>query len=148
MWLSLVERCVRDAEAAGSSPVTSTTKKAFKMRVYADFKGFLILRFQGCDHITAHSYAFLRILSVKKFIVEIRPFSKRKTIFVICSLICLDQLLHKNFRSAQIKVLQFCQFSTKLNNHLYFRLSSLFIVCFSAATKITNSKIYMIFTAV
>ena len=24
MWLSLVERCVRDAEAAGSSPVTST----------------------------------------------------------------------------------------------------------------------------
>ena len=26
VWLSLVERCVRDAEAAGSSPVTSTTK--------------------------------------------------------------------------------------------------------------------------
>ena len=24
VWLSLVERCVRDAEAAGSSPVTST----------------------------------------------------------------------------------------------------------------------------
>ena len=26
VWLSLVERCVRDAEAAGSSPVTSTIK--------------------------------------------------------------------------------------------------------------------------
>ena len=25
VWLSLVERCVRDAEAVGSSPVTSTT---------------------------------------------------------------------------------------------------------------------------
>ncbi len=24
VWLSLVERCVRDAEAVGSSPVTST----------------------------------------------------------------------------------------------------------------------------
>ena len=27
MWLSLVERCVRDAEAAGSNPVISTTEK-------------------------------------------------------------------------------------------------------------------------
>ena len=27
VWLSLVERCVRDAEAAGSNPVTSTIKK-------------------------------------------------------------------------------------------------------------------------
>ena len=27
VWLSLVERCVRDAEAVGSSPVTSTKKK-------------------------------------------------------------------------------------------------------------------------
>ncbi len=26
VWLSLVERCVRDAEAVGSSPVTSTNK--------------------------------------------------------------------------------------------------------------------------
>ena len=25
VWLSLVERCVRDAEAVGSSPVTSTS---------------------------------------------------------------------------------------------------------------------------
>ena len=28
MWLSLVERCVRDAEAAGSNPVISTTSEA------------------------------------------------------------------------------------------------------------------------
>ena len=27
MWLSLVERCVRDAKAAGSNPVTSTIGK-------------------------------------------------------------------------------------------------------------------------
>ncbi len=27
-WLSLVERCVRDAEAAGSNPVASTFDKA------------------------------------------------------------------------------------------------------------------------
>ena len=27
MWLSLVERCVRDAEAAGSNPVISTKTK-------------------------------------------------------------------------------------------------------------------------
>ena len=27
VWLSLVERCVRDAEAVGSSPVTSTKLK-------------------------------------------------------------------------------------------------------------------------
>ena len=28
MWLSLVERCVRDAEAAGSNPVISTKETA------------------------------------------------------------------------------------------------------------------------
>ena len=28
VWLSLVERCVRDAEAVGSSPVTSTKIQA------------------------------------------------------------------------------------------------------------------------
>ena len=27
VWLSLVERCVRDAEVAGSNPVTSTIKR-------------------------------------------------------------------------------------------------------------------------
>ena len=27
VWLSLVERCVRDAEAAGSNPATPTTQK-------------------------------------------------------------------------------------------------------------------------
>ena len=32
VWLSLVERCVRDAEAAGSSPVTST--KALKAKAF------------------------------------------------------------------------------------------------------------------
>ncbi len=32
VWLSLVERCVRDAEAVGSSPVTSTSKKGYALR--------------------------------------------------------------------------------------------------------------------
>ena len=32
MWLSLVERCVRDAEVAGSNPVTSTIKKRYQMK--------------------------------------------------------------------------------------------------------------------
>ena len=40
-WLSLVERCVRDAEAAGSNPVTSTTwqgrRNSWKSRVSVFF---------------------------------------------------------------------------------------------------------------
>ena len=31
MWLSLVERCVRDAEAAGSNPVIPTKRRCLKM---------------------------------------------------------------------------------------------------------------------
>ena len=34
MWLSLVERCVRDAEAAGSSPVISTKKKRLLLQSF------------------------------------------------------------------------------------------------------------------
>ena len=41
VWLSLVERCVRDAEAAGSNPVTSTTwqgrRDSWKSRVSVFF---------------------------------------------------------------------------------------------------------------
>ena len=29
VWLSLVERCVRDAEVAGSNPVTSTNRNLY-----------------------------------------------------------------------------------------------------------------------
>ena len=40
-WLSLVERCVRDAEVAGSNPVASTKKTSRLLRVlvflYEDF---------------------------------------------------------------------------------------------------------------
>ena len=36
MWLSLVERCVRDAEVAGSNPVTSTNDEGIPY-----FKEFL-----------------------------------------------------------------------------------------------------------
>jgi hypothetical protein len=40
-WLSLVERCVRDAEAAGSNPVASTTKHwILPSPVFFYFKNF------------------------------------------------------------------------------------------------------------
>ena len=42
MWLSLVERCVRDAEVAGSNPVTSTFYLPIKS---SDFIGFLVFWF-------------------------------------------------------------------------------------------------------
>ena len=38
VWLSLVERCVRDAEAAGSNPVTSTKDVRIPY-----FKGFFFV---------------------------------------------------------------------------------------------------------
>ena len=40
VWLSLVERYVRDVEAAGSSPVTSTNEKAQKHRNIGSFLSF------------------------------------------------------------------------------------------------------------
>ena len=42
MWLSLVERCVRDAEAAGSNPVISTNILCPKM---SDFRRFGVASF-------------------------------------------------------------------------------------------------------
>ena len=33
-WLSLVERCVRDAEVAGSNPVASTKKRVLKSTLF------------------------------------------------------------------------------------------------------------------
>ena len=48
MWLSLVERCVRDAEAAGSNPVISTKAKILSTNV---------------DGIFALYYSFLSIKS-------------------------------------------------------------------------------------
>ena len=41
MWLSLVERYVRDVEVAGSNPVTSTIIESLKPSVHAGFKDFL-----------------------------------------------------------------------------------------------------------
>ncbi len=37
-WLSLVERCVRDAEVAGSNPVASSNEKPVKIRLVAKVK--------------------------------------------------------------------------------------------------------------
>ena len=63
-WLSLVERCVRDAEAAGSNPVASTETKASELHLvlfcfwkYSDeecrsergsvFSVFCMIRYRG-----------------------------------------------------------------------------------------------------
>ena len=40
-WLSLVERCVRDAEAAGSNPVASTMRTPKSLYLQA-FRGFFM----------------------------------------------------------------------------------------------------------
>ena len=42
MWLSLVERCVRDAKAAGSNPVIPTKMKPLE---FQRFQGFLLALF-------------------------------------------------------------------------------------------------------
>ena len=53
MWLSLVERCVRDAKAAGSNPVipTSMNEKPFEIstfqRVCSMGKCAILLDFMG-----------------------------------------------------------------------------------------------------
>ena len=46
MWLSLVERCVRDAEAAGSNPVISTKAKILSTKVDGIFLVLNTIRFQ------------------------------------------------------------------------------------------------------
>ena len=45
VWLSLVERLVRDQEAAGSSPVTPTNKNADFMRGFAQSAIFVFAKF-------------------------------------------------------------------------------------------------------
>ena len=45
MWLSLVERCVRDAEAAGSNPVISTKKPRSP---YGVLGFFLVISMRTC----------------------------------------------------------------------------------------------------
>jgi hypothetical protein len=45
-WLSLVERCVRDAEAAGSNPVASTLGRGTGNRLD---KGFPVLFLSFCS---------------------------------------------------------------------------------------------------
>ena len=43
VWLSLVERCVRDAEAVGSSPVTSTKN----FRSFGVFTGIAVFLYSN-----------------------------------------------------------------------------------------------------
>ena len=43
-WLSLVERCVRDAEVVGSNPVASTTWQGQPRRSFTDLRGSFFAR--------------------------------------------------------------------------------------------------------
>ena len=65
-WLSLVERCVRDAEVAGSNPVASTlgrgSRKSFKI------KGFRRFSFIGKSMRIAPKSVIFRL--VVKFVVK------------------------------------------------------------------------------
>ena len=56
MWLSLVERCVRDAEAAGSNPVIPTYETAWKQAVFCIFR-----RVQICFFSIDHDCATIKI---------------------------------------------------------------------------------------
>ena len=47
-WLSLVERCVRDAEAAGSNPVASILGRGAGKPVFAGFPVFFLFGAGGC----------------------------------------------------------------------------------------------------
>ena len=52
MWLSLVERCVRDAEVAGSNPVISTIETydlVGKVKALT-FVGALFLTYKYCSY--------------------------------------------------------------------------------------------------
>ena len=46
-WLSLVERCVRDAEVAGSNPVVPTIDYLFRHEAEIFYWSF----FTGCDPV-------------------------------------------------------------------------------------------------
>ena len=63
MWLSLVERCVRDAEAVGSNPVISTIPAVSNLRpqVFSilDFVSALWRSaFVSLNHITVNQIVF------------------------------------------------------------------------------------------
>ena len=59
MWLSLVERCVRDAEAAGSNPVISTIKNPIHLFGVSDF--YFVKKMTGFERTLRkrHGVAFL-----------------------------------------------------------------------------------------
>ena len=61
VWLSLVERCVRDAEAAGSSPVTSTIdSRIYKIRFVSHL---LKENHRGVAQVVAHQTGGLGVAS-------------------------------------------------------------------------------------
>ena len=69
MWLSLVERCVRDAEVAGSNPVISTIKlSTHRLRAISDacrncFQQAFSFVFYGRLSVILREYFFFVVLA-------------------------------------------------------------------------------------
>ena len=92
MWLSLVERCVRDAEVAGSSPVTSIKKALAFSQVFfniqADAEGLVCNQCTECIvcnpdivgyGITHSVRAFRRLDNIQHFVLI--PYTLRVRIY-------------------------------------------------------------------
>lgn len=83
VWLSLVERCVRDAKAAGSNPVIPTRIKPLELQ---SSKGFCLSYF--CK--------YFQILRQKRYYLGVFGVTLGVTLFAACMVsdpkICLEIL--------------------------------------------------------
>ena len=65
-WLSLVERCVRDAEVAGSNPVASTLGRGAEVFEKSNISVFLLFStFQNAIMIVSDRNGYIIILDVR-----------------------------------------------------------------------------------
>ena len=78
VWLSLVERLVRDQEAAGSNPVTPTKKKTVKNRcnayIYGCCGGFFYVLFLS---VFVRFYAFETVKKTVKILTKLSRSHRR-----------------------------------------------------------------------
>ncbi len=94
-WLSLVERCVRDAEAAGSNPVASTCEKVWETLILQCFPRFFVVRNLSCFLRTVENKFLYRVrkgffhclrrlyggFTVKTVVAVCRPFVRMPDLF-------------------------------------------------------------------
>ena len=80
MWLSLVERCVRDAEVAGSNPVISTIDISPPNGAISRLAGFLFLFFL----ISLNKKQYKITQKNESMGVNMGVKFKHKTIFLYC----------------------------------------------------------------